>query len=145
MKTDFKKIFLDTATIIYYLDKDSLLYDECAEIFNSLAKNNARFITSTVTCAEYLVYPYRIKNSEVADIFWRFLDECKIPVCKIDTEIAVKAAQIRAEYVHFKTAAALQLATACVCGCDLFLTNDKQLKNFKEISCATVEEWSLEQ
>ncbi len=35
---------------------------------------------------------------------------------------------------------ALQLATACLSGCDLFLTNDKQLKQLKEINCITVEE-----
>ncbi len=36
---------------------------------------------------------------------------------------------------------ALQLAAACVLGCDLFLTNDKQLRQFKELRCITVEEW----
>ncbi len=35
---------------------------------------------------------------------------------------------------------ALQLATACIMGCDLFLTNDKQLRQFKEIKCVTVGE-----
>ena len=40
----------------------------------------------------------------------------------------------------FKTMDALQLSTACISGCDLFLTNDKQLKQFKEITCITVDE-----
>ena len=44
-------------------------------------------------------------------------------------------------YKDFKTMDALQLASACIQGCDLFLTNDKQLKQFKEINCITVEEW----
>ena len=35
---------------------------------------------------------------------------------------------------------AIQLATACIMGCDLFLTNDKQLKQFKEIKCIVVDE-----
>lgn len=35
---------------------------------------------------------------------------------------------------------ALQLAVACITGCDLFLTNDKQLKQFADIKCITVEE-----
>ena len=34
----------------------------------------------------------------------------------------------------------LQLAVACLSGCDLFLINDKQLKRFKEIKCLAVEE-----
>ena len=36
---------------------------------------------------------------------------------------------------------ALQLATACISGCDLFLTNDKQLRQFKEMKCIIVDEW----
>lgn len=35
---------------------------------------------------------------------------------------------------------ALQIAAACLSRCDIFLTNDKRLKQFKEIKCITVEE-----
>lgn len=35
---------------------------------------------------------------------------------------------------------ALQLAVACWKGCDLFLTNDKQLRQLKEVKCITVDE-----
>ena len=38
---------------------------------------------------------------------------------------------------------ALQLATAVQEDCDVFLTNDKQLCQFKEIKCITVEDWKL--
>lgn len=63
-----------------------------------------------------------------------------IEIKSIDRAIADKAAQIRAEYKGFKSMDALQLATACLSGCDLFLTNDKQLRQFKEIKCITVDE-----
>ena len=59
-------------------------------------------------------------------------------IVEINQEIAKKAAQIRAEYKGFKGMDALKLAAACLSGCDLFLTNDKQLKQFKEIKCLTV-------
>ena len=45
-----------------------------------------------------------------------------------------------AEYKGFKAMAALQLAVACLSKCDLFLTNDKQLRQFREIKCIIVEE-----
>lgn len=35
---------------------------------------------------------------------------------------------------------ALQLAVACLSGCDLFLSNDKQLKQFHEIPCVMIDE-----
>ena len=72
--------------------------------------------------------------------FYAFIDGMDIEIKSIDKAIAERAAQIRAEYNFFKTMDALQLATACITGCDLFLTNDKQLRQFKEIRCFTVEE-----
>lgn len=36
---------------------------------------------------------------------------------------------------------ALQLATAWVTGCDWFLTNDMQLRQFREIKCITLDEF----
>ena len=74
------------------------------------------------------------------DAFYSFIDGMDIKIRSIDKEIAEKAAKIRAEYRFFKTMDALQLATACITGCDLFLTNDKQLRQFGEIRCITVEE-----
>jgi len=83
--------------------------------------------------------------SKAEKAFWKFLDGCQIDICNIEITTAIKAAEIRAEYPYFKTPDALQLATASLNGCDLFLTNDKQLKNFKEFSCVTVEEWSIDE
>lgn len=35
----------------------------------------------------------------------------------------------------------LQLATACVQQCDLFLTNDKQLRQFGELKCMVIDDF----
>ncbi len=47
---------------------------------------------------------------------------------------------IRAEFKDFKSMDALQIGTAIVQGCDLFLTNDKQLRQEKMIRCVTLED-----
>lgn len=73
-------------------------------------------------------------------MFYRLVATIDLEIVEINQEIARKAAQIRAEYKGFKAMDALQLAVACLSGCDLFLTNDKQLKQFKEIKCIIVEE-----
>ena len=98
-------------------------------------------VTSTITCTEYLTYPYRTGNTEKVKVFFEFLTDCEIMIRSIDVEIAMKAAQIRAEYKDFKTMDCLQLATACIQGCDLVLTNDKQLRQFREVKCVTVDEF----
>ena len=73
-------------------------------------------------------------------MFNRLIVTTDMQIVEINQEIAKKAAQIRAEYKGFKAMDALQLAAACLSECDLFLTNDRQLRQFKEMKCLTVEE-----
>ena len=73
-------------------------------------------------------------------MFNRLITTTNMEIVEINQEIAKKAAQIRAEYKGFKAMDALQLAVACLSECDLFLTNDKQLRQFKELKCVTIEE-----
>ena len=100
-------------------------------------------VSSVIVCEEYLVYPYRQKNFPLIETFWEMVKENNITLYQINQSDAVKAAKIRAEYKFFKPLDSLQLAIACQHGCDLFLTNGKQLKQFTEINCVTVEEWQI--
>lgn len=59
-------------------------------------------------------------------------------------DIAKKAVQIRAKYKDFKTMDCLQLATACLRECDLFLTNDRQLCRSDETKWFMIEEIKIE-
>ena len=70
-----------------------------------------------------------------------YLKECDISVYPVDYETARKAAWIRAMYDHFKAMDSLQLAAACVHNCQLFITNDRQLRQFRELKCITLDEW----
>ncbi len=136
--TDFRKIFIDTAPIIYYLQNSELYYDNMKVFWKKY--NECDYATSAITVTEYLTYPYRQNDMKMVESFYSFVNDMDIQLKEIDVRIAEKAAQIRAEYKFFKTMDSLQLATAYAMGCDLFLTNDKQLRQFKEIKCITVDE-----
>ena len=136
--TDSKKIFLDTAPIVYYLENNELYYSNMKRFWKEY--EDCDYVTSAVTVTEYLTYPYQQDNINMVNAFNAFVEGMDIEIKSIDKIIAEKAAQIRAEYKFFKTMDALQLATACLSGRDLFLTNDKQLKQFEEIKCITVGE-----
>ena len=138
----FKKIFFDTSPLIYFLDENSIFKTKMNEIFYEILNGEIQFTTSAVTVEEFLVFPYRNNDYSAVESFWTFINEGNIDILQIDNAVAVEAAKIRAEYKHFKTMDALQLAAAICGGCDLFLTNDKQLKQFDKIKCVTVEEWS---
>lgn len=136
--TGYKKIFLDTSPIVYYLEGNESYYLNMKKFWEE--SDACDYVTSAVTVTEYLTYPYLQQNIKLVNTFYAFVDGMDIEVKSIDRMIAEKAAQIRAGYKFFKTMDALQLATACICGCDLFLTNDKQLKQFRELQCIMVEE-----
>ncbi len=139
--TGYKKVFLDTAPIIYFLDNDVNFGEKARSILEEILEDGKELATSVITCTEYLTFPYRSNNREKVEAFFEFITDCDIPLYSVDIEIAKKASRIRAEYGNFKAMDALQLASACIKGCDLFLTNDKQLKQFEGIRCVTVEEW----
>lgn len=136
--TDFRKVFVDTAPFIYFIEKNSnnpQYYEKVKEFFKDGYDNDKKFVSSVITVEEYFVFPYRNKAYSFIDVFNRLVDTLDMEIVESNQEIARKAAQIREEYKGFKAMDALQLAVACISACDLFLTNDKQLKQFKEIEC----------
>lgn len=143
--TDYNKVFIDTAPFIYFIEKDCnnpSYFEKVKGFFKNGYESNKKFVTSVITMEEYFVLPYRNKTSSFIEMFHRLTSTMDMDIVEIDKEIAKKAAQIRAEHKGFKAMDALQLAVACLSECDLFLTNDKQLKQFREITCITVEELS---
>lgn len=141
---DFEKAFVDTAPFIYFIEKNSnnpQYYENVKCFFKYGYDNDKKFVSSVITMEEYFVFPYRNNVYSYIDMFYRLVEITDMEMVEINQVIAKKAAQIRAEYKGFKAMDSLQLATACIHGCDLFLTNDKQLKQFREMKCITVDEW----
>ena len=134
------KIFLDTSPLIYLLDNDANFGEQTKNILSVLSEQEATFVTSVITCTEYLVVPYRNGNRLRVEAFWELIADYPILLYPITQQVASKAAEIRAQY-RFKAMDSLQLAVACLEGCSMFLTNDKQLCRFEELSCRTVAEW----
>ena len=141
--TDYKRVFVDTAPFIYFIEKDNnnpQYYEKVKEFFKYGYDNDKKFVSSVITMEEYFVFPYRNKEYSFINMFNRLVTTTDMEIVEINQEIAKKAAQIRAEYKGFKAMDALQLSTACLTGCDLFLTNDKQLRRFAEIKCITIDD-----
>lgn len=136
--TEYKKVFLDTSPFVYYLEHNESYYLNMKKFWKEY--EDCDYVTSAITVTEYMTYPYQQNNLQLINAFYAFVNGMDIEIKSINRTIADKAAKIRAEYKYFKTMDALQLATACLTECDLFLTNDKQLKQFREIECITMDE-----
>ena len=118
----------------------ALYMDSVKKFFEKCVKENIQVVTSAVTIEEYLVFPYSSGKMEFADNFKRFIEYMNIMVVDIDSNIAEQGAKIRGKYKNFKAMDALQIATAIVSGCDMFFTNDKQLRQEKELPCMTMDD-----
>ncbi|MCM1192127.1 MAG: PIN domain-containing protein [Acetatifactor muris] len=138
--TEFKKVFIDTAPLIYYLENNALYKDSIKNFFTRCFEKNIRIVTSAITVEEYLVFPYGSGKTELVDNFKRFIEYMNIKVIDIDSDIAEYGAKIRGQYKQFKAMDALQIAAAIVSGCDMFFTNDKQLRQEKELPCMTMDD-----
>lgn len=138
--TDFKRVFVDTSPIIYYLENSALYKDKIKKFFEMCLDDDIQIITSAITVEEYLVFPYASGKIEFADNFKRFMAYMNIKIVDIDSEIAGQAAKIRGEFRHFKAMDCLQIAAAKVSKCDMFFTNDKQLRQEKELPCMTMDD-----
>ena len=139
---DFKyeRIFFDTAPYIYLLDYNDTYRENTIRIFEHCLSHEKQMLTSTVTIEEFCVKPYRDDDIKLIKDFKRFLIDTEIKIIQIDEEIAHKAAMIRAKYKSFKAMDSLQLAAAIIVGCDLFITNDKQLRQIKDLNILVISE-----
>lgn len=136
------KFYLDTAPFIYYLEKSDLYFEKIRHFFMSCYSKNIPLVTSAVTVEEYCVYPLAHDDKNSVTAFNTFLDGMGIAVIPVDKQLAFEAAKIRSVYTGFKALDAIHLATTKISGCSKFITNDKQLKQIKDIEVLTMDSLS---
>ena len=133
-----KKIFIDTAPLIYFIEGDSDYVQKLSELFSN--KTGCQFITSVITLSEVLVMPLREKNMRLAKQYEDILTQTNnFQIYEINRQIAKETALLRAKYA-IKTPDAIQLATAKHYLVDYFLTNDLRLKIDNSLKVITLAE-----
>ena len=138
--TAFKRAFADSPIFIYCLEDHPSFGEKAMSFFLDCRERDVEIVTSAVTVAEYLVYPYAERRFDLIRNFRSFLHFMEVEVVDITPDIAEESAQVRAACPGIKGMDALQIAAGLVSGCDLFLTNDEQLRQIKDIRCAMLEE-----
>lgn len=136
-----ERIFIDTSPFIYLIQNHPEYYQKVADFLETeLSIKEASLITSVMTVAEFLVHPTSNKNDIVIQSFRKTLDQLNIFVSNITIETAEKSAELRAKYKFLRAFDALQLASALLLSCDLFLTNDLELKKVTELNVVLVKD-----
>ncbi|MGN0738975.1 MAG: type II toxin-antitoxin system VapC family toxin [Treponema sp.] len=134
------KIFIDTAPFIYALENNEQYTQKVQKAFINYYDSFTPLFTSFLTFTEYCVVPYKENNHQKIEDFENFISDAQIEIVTLTKEVAEYASFIRSKYQGIKAMDALQLASAIQNHCDIFLTNDKQLKQVKEITVLLVDE-----
>jgi predicted nucleic acid-binding protein len=135
-----RQIFLDTAPVIYFVEKNPDYLEKSQAVFSRLDDGKFTAVVSPITLSECLVVPYRLAKAEAAQVFTDLLVNSEsVLFYPIDEITADKAADLRARY-NLTLTDAFQLAIAIQAECDAFLTNDVDLKRVTEIPIIVLSE-----
>lgn len=131
--TDGQTLFLDTAPVIYFVERKQPYFTPVEALFRRVDQGDLTVVTSAITLAECLYYPYKNEDDGLVRAFTRRLVTGQsVRFVSTTADIADQSAQLRARY-NLGFADAFQVATAVAAGCNLFLTNDKQLKRIQSL------------
>ena len=136
-----KKVFLDTAPLIYYIEENAQYSIILNKLFLENNKGVFLFQTSVITLLEVLVFPMRMNEIHLVEQYQNILcNSATINIYDITIEISKTAAVYRAKY-GLKTPDSIQIATAVNTSADYFFTNDMRLKAVKEIEILVLDEF----
>ena len=136
-----KRICIDTAPFIYFIEKDPKYLSIVRPIFAEIDAGNIEAVTSTITLLEVLVLPFKTANESLAEEYREILLHAEgLTTYEIVHEISELAAKLRAKYT-IRTPDAIQMAVGILYNADTFLTNDSGLKKVKDIKVVTLEDF----
>ncbi|MEX1028497.1 MAG: PIN domain-containing protein [Paenibacillaceae bacterium] len=128
MNGDYSKVAIDSNCFIYLIE-GSPYVDQLTQLFQKIENSSLVAVTSILTLIEILVGPYKSKDYKLIEEYrTTLLNFPNLAFREMDFNIAIKAAQCRADY-GLKMPDAIQLATAILDKADVFITNDRDFKN----------------
>ena len=129
---------LDTSIFIYYLEEVEPYCFVAAEIFNDIADEKIKSYLSTISITEFVTKPLADGNVTHVERFKQLISALSIQVLAVTYEIAERAGKLRSEYPSVRTPDALIVATALENSCDVFVTNDKNLKKLEDCGVTVI-------
>lgn len=129
------RFYLDTAIVIYMIEQ-APLYAEAVDKW--LSKPGIVWVVSDLTRMECRVMPLREGKADLLKDYDNYFREVVDEIVVLLSEVIDRATDIRAQY-GYKTPDAIHLAAAVMSNCDVFLTNDHQLRHFSDIAIEIIQ------
>ena len=122
-----KRLFLDTAPLIYYVEENRRYLALVDVIFERIFEEQLIGITSPISLAECLARPYRLGQTQLQQDYFNLITATNLVFTLIDQNMARQAAEFRSRY-NLELPDAFQIAVALSTNCQAFLTNDAKLR-----------------
>ncbi len=126
------KVYLDTAPIIYSVEKHSDYWQILISLWQSLKDKEIEIFTSELTLLETLVQPIKQNNQTLISAYESLLTATEINLVPINLDILRESANLRATE-NLKTPNAVHASTAYSANCSYFVTNDTGFKRLSNI------------
>jgi predicted nucleic acid-binding protein len=121
------KLYIDSNVLIYLIEGLEPFAGLAARTFEIAGRAGALVVTSELSAAECMIRPFRERNAKLIRSYERlFEDENDIIRLPVEYGIIKSAAEIGGE-LRLKLADAIHLASAMAAGCEVFVTNDKDI------------------
>ncbi len=135
-----KRLFLDTAPLIYYVEENRRYLPLVDVIFDRIFEEQLIGITSPISLAECLARPYRLGQTQLQQNYFNLITATNLVFTLIDQNMARQAAEFRSRY-NLELPDAFQIAVAVATNCEAFLTNDAMLRRITEIQVLVLDDF----
>ena len=122
------RIYWDTMLFVYWFEDNPQYADRVEEIYRKMRQRKDKLLTSTFTLGEILVGSYRRGQADEGVRIRQLFESAEVELIPFAAETAERYGQIRGSS-RVTPADAIHLASAGHAGVDLFLTNDRELRD----------------
>ncbi len=129
-----RQAYLDSNVFIYAHEGIPPYAEALRELFEEIDAERVRATTSELALAEVLVRPFADGDTELQASYRDMIQPSgTFGVAPVSRAVLVEAARLRADSGSLKLPDAIHIATAKAAGCQVFVTNDRSLKDSSEI------------
>ena len=121
--------YVDASPFIYTVEPHPAYAPLLLPLWQGMASGGLVVVTSELTLMEVLIGAYRKNDATLVTNDLETVGDALIRRTPIDQAVLTLAAQFRGSHPSLRTPDAIHLATAALTGCDVFVTNDKGLRN----------------
>ena len=122
-------IGLDSVTLIYAVEKRAKYGPLIDPLWTTAKSGEVTLLLSELAISEALVLPLRTQDAKLVRAYEAVIEAPGFRVEPVTWEVLKAVSRLRAERPSLRTPDAVHLATAELARCDLFVANDKALRN----------------